>query len=88
MDTNKWKWFIIRELFDKPYKGLAYNAQDLSICTYNNTKAIRYVTRTENNNGLKGFVVNEDLYEIEEGNAITIGDTTATINYQSKRFIC
>ena len=88
METKKWKWFKISDLFDKPYKGTAYNAQNLKECYFDNKKAIRYVTRTDTNNGLKSFVINEDFEDIENDNAITIGDTTATIYYQSENFIC
>lgn len=88
MNTKIWKWFCISDLFDKPYKGLAYSAQDLMTCDFNHKNAIRYVTRTDTNNGLKGYVVNENFSNIENGNAITIGDTTSTIYYQAKEFIC
>lgn len=88
MDTKNWKWFYVSELFEKPYKGLAYNAKDLTPCSFNHENAVRYVTRTDTNNGLKGFVINENFENIEKGNAITIGDTTSTIYYQSNNFIC
>ncbi len=88
MDTKKWKWFSISNLFDEPYKGLAYNAQDLTPCDSKNPNAIRYVTRTDTNNGLKSFVINEGFVEYEKGNAITIGDTTSTVYYQTSDFIC
>ena len=42
---------------------------------------------TEENNGCDCYVPNEDLDGIEEGNAIIIGDTTATIFYQKDEFI-
>lgn len=88
METSNWKWFEIKELFDEPYKGTVYNAQDLTFCGLNNKNAIRYITRTNTNNGCRGFVAREDLVEIEKGNAITIGDTTSTIYYQAEDFIC
>ena len=40
------------------------------------------------NNGCDCYVSSEGLYGIEEGNAITIGDTTATVFYQKDRFVC
>lgn len=88
METKNWKWFEVANLFDKPYKGTAYNAQNLEICDFDNKKAIRYVTRTDTNNGLKNFVINEEFEDVERGNAITIGDTTSTIYYQAENFIC
>lgn len=88
MDTNKWQWFRLADLFDKPYKGFAYNAQNLMMCSFDDINALRYVTRTDVNNGCKGYVINEGFEEIENGNAITIGDTTSTIYYQADKFIC
>lgn len=88
MKTKIWKWFKISDLFDKPYKGFAYNAQNLSFCDFKHPMAVRYVTRTDVDNGCKGFVINEDFVYIETCNAITIGDTTATIFYQENEFIC
>lgn len=88
METKNWKWFEVANLFDKPYKGTAYNAQNLEICDFDNKRAIRYVTRTDANNGLKCFVINEEFEDVEMGNAITIGDTTSTIYYQAENFIC
>lgn len=88
MNIKNWKWFEVANLFDKPYKGTAYNAQNLEICDFDHKKAIRYVTRTDTNNGLKCFVINEEFEDVEKGNAITIGDTTSTIYYQAENFIC
>lgn len=88
METKNWKWFKISDLFDKPYKGFAYNAQNLTFCDFKHPMAVRYVTRTDVDNGCKGFVINEDFVYIETCNAITIGDTTATIFYQENEFIC
>ena len=88
INVLNWKWFRLGDIIDKPYKGKAYNAQDLTFTNPTNPASIRYVTRTEENNGIKGFVENENFTEYEEGNAITIGDTTSTINYQDSPFIC
>lgn len=87
MVTN-WKYFEIGELFPQIYKALAYNAQDLISSSAVESNTIRYVTRTDTNNGCKAFVLNENFPQIEQGNAITIGDTTATIYYQGEQFIC
>ena len=87
MITN-WKYFEIGKLFPQIYKALAYNAQDLISSSAANCDTIRYITRTDTNNGCKEFVQNENFVQIEQGNAITIGDTTSTIYYQNEQFIC
>lgn len=86
--VTDWKYFEIGKLFPQIYKASAYNAQDLISSSAVNCDAIRYITRTDTNNGCKEFVQNENFTQIEQGNAITIGDTTATIYYQSEQFIC
>ena len=50
-------------------------------------KAILYVTRTDLDNSVKSLVLGTELANIEDGNAIVIGDTTATISYQPGAFV-
>jgi len=88
LNTKDWKWFRIGDFFDKPYKATAYNAIELITCPKENKDSIAYITRTDANNGCKDYVINEGFTDIESGNAITIGDTTATIYYQENDFIC
>lgn len=88
INTRDWKWFIIKDICDYPYKAKAYNANELIDCPNNVPNAILYVTRTDINNGCKGSVINDGFDAIERGNAITIGDTTSTIFYQNEDFIC
>lgn len=88
LTDREWKWFKINDFCNKPYKAISYNSIELLTCDSNTPNSIAYITRTETNNGCKDFVVNEKFDSIEQGNAITIGDTTATINYQASPFIC
>ena len=88
LNTKEWRWFRIGDYFENPYKATAYNAIDLISCKKENDNAIAYVTRTDVNNGCKDYVINEGFTDIESGNAITVGDTTATIYYQENDFIC
>ena len=88
LNTKEWKWFRVGDYFDAPYKATSYNAIDLINCKKENENSIAYITRTDVNNGCKDYVVNEDFVDVESGNAITIGDTTATIYYQEDEFIC
>ena len=88
LNTQDWKWFTIKDFCDYPYKAKAYNANELTDCPNNAPNAILYITRTDINNGCKGFVTNDGFEEIERAGAITIGDTTSTIFYQNRDFIC
>lgn len=88
LDINNWKEFTFGRLISDIYKSKAINKDDLQIAA-NWKLGIRYITRTAENNGCEliadlSFIDNSF---IQEGNAITIGDTTATCFYQSEKFI-
>lgn len=85
LDIQHWKEFIVGNLFDKIYKGKAYTDEDLY--GIKSHVMLPYITRTDLDNGCKYIAnVTEDFY-IEQGNAISIGDTTATCFYQKDDFI-
>lgn len=88
LKDREWSWFVLSELIDEPTKGIAYNFNTLTECSSSDENAIQYITRTDVNNGCKCFILNEGFNGIERGNAITIGDTTASIYYHSNDFIC
>ncbi len=69
------------------YKSYAYTKEELELLDYNEENTIPFVSRTELNNCVDGFAINNGLEKIEEGNAIVVGDTTATIAYQKEKFI-
>lgn len=75
----------LNELGVKIYKGKSYNTSDL--IEADNELSVNYITRTEKNNGIKSKVVDDNFENLEKGNAITIGDTTATVFYQKDDFI-
>ncbi len=69
------------------YKSYAYTKEELELREYNEENTIPFVSRTELNNCVDGFAVDNGLEKIEAGNAIVVGDTTATVAYQKERFI-
>jgi len=83
--NKQWKEFILGNIIPDIHNAKSYNSSDL--VNSNDENYILYITRTDNNNGISKFIVNDDYEGIEDGNAITIGDTTATIFYQDKKFI-
>ena len=88
LDVATWKDFELGRLVSKVYKAKSYNKDDLTE-TEDKNNAINYITRTGENNGCELMVLMKDVdvSYIEEPNAITIGDTTATCFYQAERFI-
>lgn len=53
----------------------------------NGEEYISYVTRTDENNGVSMYVQALDYQGLEKANAITIGDTAATIFFQEHDLI-
>ena len=88
INIDKWQDFEFGKLISKIYKAKAHNKDDLTE-TNNPLSSIRYITRTAENNGCELIVSLNDIDSdtIEEANAITIGDTTATCFYQDEKFI-
>lgn len=86
LNVNDWKEFRFGNLIDKPYKAKAFNKDDLEPVIVN---GLNYITRTGENNGCELIVNKKDIpcEFIEKGNAISIGDTTATCFYQADEFI-
>lgn len=88
LNIVSWKEFRLGNLFSEMYKAEAHVKSDLECFNMFSHNTIKFISRTEMNNGCDCYVLNNDLTGIEEGNAIAIGDTTATCFYQSERFIC
>ena len=84
----KWKEFRLGNLIQKPYKAKAFNKDELEETTEQDV-GMHYITRTSENNGCELIVNKKDIPSefVEEGNAISIGDTTATCFYQADEFI-
>ncbi len=88
LNMQNWKEFRFGDLISDIYKAKAINKDDLTVAT-DSDNAIRYITRTGENNGceLLADIRDIDSKMIEKGNAISIGDTTATCFYQAEDFI-
>lgn len=88
LDIDSWIEFRLGDLFAEMYKAEAHVKGDLECFNAPTEKTIRFISRTEMNNGCDCYVLNNEITGIEEGNAIAIGDTTATCFYQSDKFVC
>ena len=88
LKVENWKEFRFGDLISNIYKARAINKDDLTLAS-DVQHSIRYITRTEENNGceLLADIRMVDEQNIENGNAISIGDTTATCFYQDEKFI-
>ena len=88
LNIENWKEYRFGDLISNIYKAKAINKDDLTVAS-NTTDSIRYITRTGENNGCEMLAVRSELPAniTEDGNAISIGDTTATCFYQAEEFI-
>lgn len=88
LNIDKWKEFRFGDLITDIYKAKAINKDDITIAS-DLEYAIRYITRTGDNNGCEILADIRDINPeaIEKGNAVSIGDTTATCFYQNEKFI-
>lgn len=88
LNVESWKEFRLGDLFSEIYKAEAHVKGELECYNIPSDNTIRFISRTEMNNGCDCYVLNNDLSGIEKANAITIGDTTATCFYQGEDFVC
>ena len=85
LTDRKWDWFIFGDIISSIHNGKSYNNSDLIVS--DTEDYVFYITRTEQNNGVSMCAQKQDYIGLEKANAITIGDTTATIFFQEHEFI-
>lgn len=88
LNVENWKEFRLGDLFSEMYKAEAHVKSELECFEVPSDNTIRFISRTEMNNGCDCYVLNNDLSGIEQANAIAIGDTTATCSFQDEDFVC
>lgn len=88
LNVDSWKEFRLGDLFSEMHKAEAHVKGELECYDVPLDNTIRFVSRTEMNNGCDCYVLNNGLSGIEKANAIAIGDTTATCFYQGEDFVC
>lgn len=87
LNKDRWQEFEFGRLIKSIYKAHAYTKDDLTEQNVKLDSTLRYITRTAEDNGCELIVKNKAISYVEEGNAITIGDTTATCFYQEEKFV-
>ena len=73
----EWQEYKIGELFEVTTSKKKFNAVDVIF-----GGAYRYVARGESNNGIRGYITEDEKY-LNESNTISFGQDTATMFYQS-----
>lgn len=79
---KEWKDFVFGKAFSIESTNSSIDRIKLTV----GNGEIPYITRSDTNNGIDSFILEQSKYEIDEGNAITIGLDTQTVFYQSKSF--
>lgn len=80
-DKLIWKEFNIENLFDIESYKKRFDANKVNITETGKP----YVVRTSLNNGIRGYI-NEDEQYLNDGNTISFGQDTATMFYQEKPY--
>lgn len=86
LNDRKWKKFVLRDILDDVHNGKSYNVSELVVAA-DGDEYVAYITRTDEKNGVSMCVQDIEYDGLEQAEAITIGDTTATIFYQNHKFI-
>ena len=86
--VGNWKEYRLGDLFSQIYRADAHVKTDYEFQATPFHGSIPFVSRTDENNGCDCYIPRMGLTGIEEGNAIIIGDTTATSSYQPDSFVC
>lgn len=86
--VENWMEFRLGDLFSTIYKAQAHVKADYECFSFARENTIPFISRTESHNGCDCYVTNSELTGIESGQAIVIGDTTATCSYQASPFLC
>ena len=83
MKDIKWKSFILSEIFDITSTNNKIDINKIKNKDIDGNNP--YITRTDKNNGIYGFITEQD-YKLNKGNVITIGSDTQTVFYQPHSF--
>lgn len=86
--TESWTEFRLGDLFSAIYKAEAHVKADCECFDFARENTIPFISRTESRNACDCYVAKSGLTGIEKGQAIVIGDTTATCSYQANPFVC
>ena len=82
LNDREWREFVFGEVFDIRSTRTGLDKKKLS----GEEGEIPYITRTDNNNGIDGFIAPQCGACEDEGNVITIGLDTQTVFYQGASF--
>ena len=78
----KWKEYKIKELFEVSSSKKRFDANKVDLVEQ---RGFPYVVRTSKNNGIKGFIDEEEKF-LNPGNTISFGQDTATMWYQENQY--
>ena len=85
--SANWMPFTFEELGIEIYKAKAHAKVDMDFSKNRELNKLPFVSRTELNNSIDGWILRDGINGIEKGNALVIGDTTSTISYQPNSFV-
>lgn len=84
-DGGSFKNYILSDIFDVLSSKKILHANKLNIYDYNVSLSYPYVTRTEKNNGIKGYIIEDDSF-LNPQNTLSLAQDTFFAYYQEKPF--
>lgn len=85
INTETWKEIPLGELFEIITPQKRYNAKDVFIYDEQLDGMYRYIARTAENNGIRGYLKEEEAY-LQPANTISFGQDTSTVFYQNEPY--
>ena len=85
IDSSAWKDFELQEIFYIQSPEKRFNANALNILEEQVEGSFPYVIRSQNNNGIKGYIVEDKKY-LSPRYTFSLGQDTGTIFFQEKNY--
>ena len=82
LENVEWGQFKLGDLFDVQTPKKRFDSNKVTVQEYGGHP---YVVRTGLSNGVKGFIVEDEVY-LNEANTLSFGQDTATVFYQEKPY--
>ncbi|TAF74862.1 MAG: restriction endonuclease subunit S [Bacteroidetes bacterium] len=86
LENVEWREFKLADLFDVSSSKNIYHASDIDrIFDEQIDNSLPYVVRTTQNNGIRGYVVENEIYA-NDGNTLSFAQDTFSVFYQKKKY--
>ncbi|RIY31206.1 hypothetical protein CKF54_07205 [Psittacicella hinzii] len=85
LEGVQWRGFTVKQLFDVKGSRAIFNANAVTIHEQKVPASYPYVVRQEGNNGIKGYIVEDEQY-LNPGNTLSFANDTFLVFYQKQPY--